>query len=102
PAQGPRSLGPGGPPKLCPTYTEVDPYLHTLDVIEALEPSELHGCHWPAARGSEVSAFLDESRRYVEDVDGLVADSSAESREGLTLRELIEIVNERLDEPWGP
>jgi glyoxylase-like metal-dependent hydrolase (beta-lactamase superfamily II) len=100
--QGSVYLGLDGTPKLCPTYTDVDPYLQTLDLIAALGPSELHGSHWPAARGSDVWAFLDESRRYVEDVDGLVADAFAEAPEGLTLRELIEAVNERLDEPWEP
>jgi hypothetical protein len=90
-------------PKLCPTYTHVDPYLHTIDLIESIAPSELHGCHWPAARGAEVvAAFLDESRAYVEHVDGLVRACLAEAPEGLTLRELIECVNERLDEPWEP
>jgi glyoxylase-like metal-dependent hydrolase (beta-lactamase superfamily II) len=100
--QGSVYLGLDGTRKLCPTYTDIDPYLATLELIEALGPSELHGCHWPAARGGEVSAFLDESRRYVEHVDGLVAESFAEAPGGLTLRELIEAVNERLDEPWEP
>jgi glyoxylase-like metal-dependent hydrolase (beta-lactamase superfamily II) len=100
--QGSVYIGLDGTPKLCPTYTDVGPYLQTIDLIEALAPSELHGCHWPAGRGAEVSAFLDESRAYVEHVDGLVRACLAEAPEGLTLRELIERVNERLDEPWEP
>lgn len=100
--QGSVYLGLDGTPRLCPTYTDVDPYLQTLDLIEALAPGELHGCHWPAARGAEVAAFLDESRSYVEHVDGLVRACLAEAPEGLTLRGLIERVNERLDEPWEP
>jgi glyoxylase-like metal-dependent hydrolase (beta-lactamase superfamily II) len=100
--QGSVYLGLDGTPKLCPTYTDVGPYLQTIDLIEALAPSELHGCHWPGARGAEVSAFLHESRAYVEHVDGLVRACLAEAPEGLTLRELIERVNERLDEPWEP
>jgi glyoxylase-like metal-dependent hydrolase (beta-lactamase superfamily II) len=100
--QGSVYLGLDGTPKLCPTYTDVDPYLQTIDVIEALAPSELHSCHWPPVRGAEVAAFLDESRAYVEHVDGLVRACLAEVPEGLTLRELIERVNERLDEPWEP
>jgi glyoxylase-like metal-dependent hydrolase (beta-lactamase superfamily II) len=100
--QGSVYLGLDGTRKLCPTYADVDPSLHTIDVIDALAPSELHGCHWPSARGDEVTAFLDESRAYIEHVDGLARMCFAESPDGLTLRELIERVNERLDEPWEP
>jgi glyoxylase-like metal-dependent hydrolase (beta-lactamase superfamily II) len=100
--QGSVYLGLDGTPKLCPTYTDVDPYLQTIDQIAALAPSELHGCHWPSARGAEVAAFLQESRAYVEAVDGLVRACLAEASEGLTLRELIHRVNERLDQPWEP
>jgi glyoxylase-like metal-dependent hydrolase (beta-lactamase superfamily II) len=100
--QGSVYLGLDGTRKLCPTYTDVDPYLQTIDLIEALAPSELHGCHWPVSRGAEVAAFLDASRTYVEHVDGLVRACFDAAPEGLTLRELIERVNERLDEPWEP
>ncbi len=100
--QGSVYLGLDGTPKLCPTYTDVDPYVQTIDLVEALAPSELHGCHWPAAHGDGVRAFLDESRAYVEHLDGLARACFAESPEGLTVRELIERVNERLDVPWEP
>jgi glyoxylase-like metal-dependent hydrolase (beta-lactamase superfamily II) len=100
--QGSVYLGLDGMPKLCPTYTDVDAYLQTIDLIAALAPSELHGCHWPSARDGEVTAFLHESRSYVEHVDGLVGACLAEAPAGLTLRELIERVNERLDDPWEP
>jgi glyoxylase-like metal-dependent hydrolase (beta-lactamase superfamily II) len=98
--QGSVYLGLDGTPKLCPTYTDVDPYLQTIELVAALAPSELHGCHWPAARGDAPTAFLDESRTYVEHIDGLVRACFADAPDGLTLRELIERVNERLDEPW--
>jgi glyoxylase-like metal-dependent hydrolase (beta-lactamase superfamily II) len=101
-AQGSVYLGLDGTPKLCPTYTDVDPYLQTIALIEELGPSELHGCHWPAARGAGVGAFLDESRAYVEHMDGLVRACLAEAPDGLTLREVIERVNERLERPWEP
>jgi glyoxylase-like metal-dependent hydrolase (beta-lactamase superfamily II) len=100
--QGSVYLGLDGTRKLCPTYTHVDPSLQTIARIDALAPSELHGCHWPAARGAEVAAFLDESHAYIEHVDGLVRACFAEAPEGLTLRELIERVNEGLDDPWEP
>lgn len=98
--QGSVYLGLDGTPKLCPTYTDVDPYLRTIDTIEKLAPSELHGCHWPAAHGADVAAFLDESRAYVEHLDGLVRCCLDEAPAGLTLAALIGSVNEKLDEPW--
>ncbi|HEY2371886.1 MAG TPA: MBL fold metallo-hydrolase [Gaiellaceae bacterium] len=100
--QGSVYLGLDGTPKLCPTYTDVEPYLQTIAQIGALAPNELHGCHWPAARGAAVGAFLDESRTYVEHIDELVRACLADAPAGLTLRELIQRVNELLDEPWGP
>jgi glyoxylase-like metal-dependent hydrolase (beta-lactamase superfamily II) len=84
--QGSVYLGLDGSPKLCPTYTHVDDYLATASLIEALAPRELHGCHWPPARGDEVPAFIAESRDYVEHVDGLVRACLAEP---LTLAGLI-------------
>jgi glyoxylase-like metal-dependent hydrolase (beta-lactamase superfamily II) len=97
--QGSVYLGLDGAPKLCPTYTDVDPYLETVTAIESLAPSELHGCHWPAKRGNEVDGFLAETRDYVSQLDGL-ARECLKAGDGLTLRELIERCNERLPEPW--
>jgi len=95
--QGSVYLGLDGTPKLCPTYTHVDDYLATATLIESLAPRELHGCHWPAARGDDVAAFIAESRDYVEHVDGLVR---ACLTEPLTLDALIACVNRRLGSPW--
>jgi glyoxylase-like metal-dependent hydrolase (beta-lactamase superfamily II) len=95
--QGSVYRGLDGTPKLCPTYTHVDDYLATAEVIESLAPRELHGCHWPAARGAEVGAFIAETRDYVEHVDELVRSCLASP---LTLEELIACVNQRLDSPW--
>jgi len=100
--QGSVYLGLDGTPKLCPTYTDVDPYLETIERVRTLAPNELHGCHWPAARGLEVDAFLDESRAYVEHLDELVRTCLVEAESGLALRELIARVNERLERPWPP
>ena len=100
--QGSVYLGLDGMPKLCPTYTDVGPYLDTIGSIRALAPSELHGCHWPTARGAEVEAFLDESETYVEHVGRLVDDCFAAAPDGLTLRSLIACVNARLARPWEP
>jgi glyoxylase-like metal-dependent hydrolase (beta-lactamase superfamily II) len=95
--QGSVYLGLDGTPKLCPTYTHVDDYLLTATQVESLAPRELHGCHWPAARGGEVAAFIAETRDYVAHVDGLVR---ACLNEPLTLEALISGVNQRLDTPW--
>ncbi len=96
--QGSVYLGLDGTPRLCPTYTHVDPYLQTVAVIGSLAPSELHGCHWPAQRGDDVGAFLAETREYVERIDGLVV-ASLDDRP-VTLRSLIARVNDQFDEPW--
>jgi len=95
--QGSVYLGLDGTPKLCPTYTHVDDYLATASLIESLAPRELHGCHWPAARGDEVAAFIAETRDYVERIDGLVQACLAEP---LTLDGLITCVNRQLDPTW--
>jgi glyoxylase-like metal-dependent hydrolase (beta-lactamase superfamily II) len=95
--QGSVYLGLDGTPKLCPTYTDVDDYLATATLVESLAPGELHGCHWPAARGDEVPGFIAETRDYVEHVDGLVRACLAEP---LTLDALIACVNRQLDPPW--
>lgn len=96
--QGSVYLGLDGTPKLCPTYTHVDDYLETASLVESLAPRELHGCHWPAARGDEVAAFIGETRDYVEHVDGLVTGCLAQP---MTLDALIECVNQQLDQPWS-
>jgi glyoxylase-like metal-dependent hydrolase (beta-lactamase superfamily II) len=95
--QGSVYLGLDGTPKLCPTYTHVDEYLATASLVESLAPLEMHGCHWPAARGPEVAAFIAETRDYVEHVDGLVR---ACLTQPLPLDALIGCVNRQLDPPW--
>jgi glyoxylase-like metal-dependent hydrolase (beta-lactamase superfamily II) len=94
--QGSVYLGLDGSRKLCPTYTDVDPYLATAALVESLAPTEVHGCHWPA---QDPSAFVAESRDYAERLDALVRASLTEPA---TLRELLARVNEQLDEPWPP
>jgi glyoxylase-like metal-dependent hydrolase (beta-lactamase superfamily II) len=96
--QGSVYLGLDGTRKLCPTYTHVDDYLATAGLVESLAPRELHGCHWPAARGDEVAAFIAETRDYVDHIDGLVRACLSEP---LTLEALIACVNRQLDPPWS-
>jgi glyoxylase-like metal-dependent hydrolase (beta-lactamase superfamily II) len=96
--QGSVYLGLDGTRKLCPTYTHVDEYLATAAQVESLAPRELHNCHWPAQRGDDVGRFIARTRQYVELLDRLVRAALAASP--LTLRELLERVNEQLDRPW--
>jgi glyoxylase-like metal-dependent hydrolase (beta-lactamase superfamily II) len=95
--QGSVYLGLDGTPRLCPTYTHVDEYLATADLVQALAPTQMHGCHWPAQNGPEVAAFIAETRDYVEQIDGFVRSSLAEP---MTLSALIESVNAQLECPW--
>ena len=89
-SRDPSTSGSTGRAKLCPTYTDVDPYLQTLDLIEALAPSELHGCHWPAARrrGGARRSWT-RAAGTPRHLDGLVRACFAEAPDGLTLAELI-------------
>jgi glyoxylase-like metal-dependent hydrolase (beta-lactamase superfamily II) len=95
--QGSVYLGLDGTPKLCPTYTHIDPYLATAALVESLAPSELHGCHWPPQRGTDVFSFIGETRDYVRHIDRAVQAGLKEPR---TLADLIEQVNLQLDHPW--
>lgn len=97
--QGSVYLGLDGTPKLCPTYTHVDEYLATAALVKSLAPREVHGCHWPPARGAaEVEGFVAETCEYVALIDRLVRSSLAAVP--LTLAGLIGRVNAQLAEPW--
>jgi glyoxylase-like metal-dependent hydrolase (beta-lactamase superfamily II) len=63
-----------GAPALPPTYEEVDDYLATIDMVEALAPAEVHSGHWPARSGAAVADFLAESRAFVERMDTALAE----------------------------
>jgi glyoxylase-like metal-dependent hydrolase (beta-lactamase superfamily II) len=82
-----------GSPALPPTYEEIDPYLTTIDLVEALNPTVLHSGHWPIREGAAIAAWLAESREYV-----TALDAALEERLGApaTLRELCDHVNARL------
>jgi hypothetical protein len=56
---------------------------------------------WPAQRDGDVRTFLAETRDFVDTIDELVQDCLAAVPSGLTLRDLIEVCNARLPEPWG-
>jgi glyoxylase-like metal-dependent hydrolase (beta-lactamase superfamily II) len=76
-----------GSPALPPTYEDVDPYLETIELVEALEPSQLHSGHWPARTGPEIHAFCAESREFVAALDAALVERLENPA---TLRELCE------------
>lgn len=74
------------------TYYRVDLYLSTLRYFEALSIDVLYSGHWPTMRGEEVRDFIAESRQTVESLDRAILSGLGKRREGLTLRELIDVV----------
>jgi glyoxylase-like metal-dependent hydrolase (beta-lactamase superfamily II) len=63
-----------GSAALPPTYEDVDPYLETIDMVGSLGATEVHSGHWPACHGAEITAFLDESRAFVDRMDVVIAE----------------------------
>ena len=82
-----------GSPALPPTYEEIDPYLATIDLVEALAPSVVHSGHWPVHDGAAIAAWLTESRAFVAAVDAALHERLAAPA---TLRELCDHVHGRL------
>ena len=87
----------GGSPALPPTYEDVDPYLETIAMVESLGATDVHSGHWPARHGAEITAFLDESRAFVDRLDATIAERLDATA---TLAELCDHANERLG-PFG-
>jgi glyoxylase-like metal-dependent hydrolase (beta-lactamase superfamily II) len=86
-----------GSPALPPTYEDVDPYLETIAMVGALRASAVHSGHWPARTGAEITAFLDESRAFVERMDAAIAERLERPA---TLADLCRHAEERLG-PFG-
>jgi glyoxylase-like metal-dependent hydrolase (beta-lactamase superfamily II) len=61
-----------GTAKLCPTYTDIDDYLSTIQLIEHMPITTYVGCHWPVKREEQISEFCRESRAFVEKADLLL------------------------------
>lgn len=83
-----------------PTYLEVESYLHTVRQMELLELEALAGAHWPLAQGKNVKEFLTETRRYVEMADRATRSAIHNAPHGITLRELMEVLNPQLGD-WS-
>ena len=52
--------------------------------------------HWPVKHGHEIGDFLDESRRYVEQVDRLMLEALQQAKNGATMRDLMSELGPRL------
>jgi glyoxylase-like metal-dependent hydrolase (beta-lactamase superfamily II) len=89
--------GADGSPALPPTYEDVDPYLATIELVERLDPTELHSGHWPAKSGAEILAFCAESREFVTALEVVLQERLASPA---TLRDLCHHADTRLG-PFG-
>lgn len=87
----------GGAWALCPIYTNVDSYLHTIRRVEQADVDVVVGCHWPVRRGrEEIQAFCAETRGFVETAESLVEEHVASHPAGATLREVCTAIGSRL------
>lgn len=79
-----------------PTYYTVSAYLATIRFLEEQAIEHLFGGHWPAMHDIEVAAFLDESRRFVERADDLLARFLSDHPRGVSLGEILAALSPRL------
>lgn len=86
-----------GSPALCPTYEEIGDYLATIEMIGGLSPAEMHSGHWPMRSGSEITAFLEQSREFVDRVEEVMA---ARLASPMTAADLCTAVERELG-PWS-
>ena len=81
---------------LGPTYLYVDSYLMTIRYLKSLDAEMLCLAHWPVKHGHKIGDFLDESRRYVEQVDRLMLEALQRAKNGATMRDLMSELGPRL------
>jgi glyoxylase-like metal-dependent hydrolase (beta-lactamase superfamily II) len=74
-----------GEPALPPGYFSVLAYLGTLQMLHAFDIDWIYSGHWPTYHGSQVSEFLTESRRFVDNAAALVWKTLENNPEGVTL-----------------
>ena len=75
-----------GEPALPPGYYSVLAYLGTLQMLHAFDIDWIYSGHWPTYHGSQVSEFLAESRRFVDNAAALVWKTLEKHPEGVTLQ----------------
>lgn len=81
-----------GRPAFPPTYRYPRPYLESIAAIEALQPEWLLTAHEPPMHGADVTAFLQRSRRFAQDLERSALRELQASAHGLSTLELIEIL----------
>jgi glyoxylase-like metal-dependent hydrolase (beta-lactamase superfamily II) len=72
-----------------PTYRNPDAYRATIDAIERLRPELLLTSHYAVMGGSEVGAFLDESRAFANGLEREALAELGDRPDGGTTHELI-------------
>lgn len=77
-----------------PTYRHLGPYLITIARLQAMNVPVLLTAHYPTFRGNAAQAFLTESAEFAHSLHRKVRDALGISKAGLTLAELIRILND--------
>lgn len=86
-----------GAPAFPPTYRHVAPYLATIARVRELAPVRLLTAHYGVFEGAAVTAFLDESERFVLELDKQVRASLRRAGEaGTTLVRLLDDLTGRI------
>jgi glyoxylase-like metal-dependent hydrolase (beta-lactamase superfamily II) len=79
-----------------PPYTSVSDYRYTIQTLESLPLELMLSCHYPVMQGSEIQAFLDASRQFVDRADALTWELLASTDGPLNLGTAVEAANEHL------
>jgi glyoxylase-like metal-dependent hydrolase (beta-lactamase superfamily II) len=85
-----------GAPAFPPTYRYVDPYLDSIQTLQKHAPSFLLTSHYATMDQAAASAFLEESARFVDQVEEAVADHLGTSNKPTTLLALCEAISPKL------
>jgi hypothetical protein len=85
-----------GKPALPPTYCYLDTYETTLQRLLAMDIPTYSPAHWPVQRGPDVKTFLADSLNYCRETEDNLLDLLTETRQPLSLMELIELLNDSL------
>lgn len=87
-----------GEPAFPPTYRDIDPYLGSIQRLQALQPELLLTAHEPTMKGEAGMAFLSESRAFAETAETVTLDTLREMGPSRTA-DLLRQVGPRLG-PW--
>lgn len=87
-----------GEPAFPPTYRDIDPYLGSIQRLQALQPELLLTAHEPTMDGEAGRAFLAESRAFAETAEAVTLETLREAGPSRTA-DLLRQVGPRLG-PW--